>query len=100
MLADRSQQWERLVGLGRQETGPLGEELGQRASADALEVKVQQWVRGLGEKTMETLCQEVVLRKEQGEAPRCCGLSMDHHSRRGRTVVTLVGTVQVRRRYL
>jgi hypothetical protein len=60
---------------------------------------VSQSVRGLGEKLMQALSQEALRRREQRETPCCCGEMMDHHSQRCRSVVTLLGTLQVRRRY-
>lgn len=99
MIADGSPQLKRLVELAGEEIRQLWQGLEEMESADALEAAVQQSVRSLGKSLMQALSQEAVQRREQRETPSCCGEMMDHHSRRWRTGVTLVGTVRIRRRY-
>ena len=99
MIAQGQQQWQQLAQRIQEEVSQLWQGLDQVESADALEAAVQAWVRGLGREVMVALCQEAIRRREQQQAPQCCGVRMDHHSRRWRTVKTLVGDVRVRRRY-
>jgi hypothetical protein len=99
MIAEDEQRREQLVACIAAEVQALWAQLDGMASGDALEAAVQEASRRLSAVMMQTLTQEAIQRREQGASPRCCGHAMDHHSRRTRTVVTLVGTLQVRRRY-
>ena len=82
-----------------QELRPLWEGLDETGSADALEAAVQSWQRRAGGLVMQALAQEAICRREQRQTQLCCGKPMDNESRRARTVVTVVGTVRLKRRY-
>lgn len=99
MIAQGQQQWQQLAQRMVAEGRRLWQGLEGMESGGAVETAVQAWVRGLGREVMGALCQEGIRRREQGLAPHCCGVRMDHHSRRWRTVKTLLGDVRVRRRY-
>lgn len=99
MIAQNQQQWQQLAQRMVAEVEQLWQGLDQVETGDALEAMVHQWAAGAGRQVLQALCQEAVRRREQGVAPQCCGASMDYHSRRWRTVKTLLGDVRLRRRY-
>jgi len=82
-----------------EELRPLWEALDGTESADALEVAVLTCQRRAGALVMQALAQEAICRREQAQLHVCCGKAMDNESRRAKTVVTVVGTVRLKRRY-
>jgi len=82
------------------ETEVLVEQIAKAPNAGAMEHAVLEWRTRVGKVVMQTACQDVVERQE--EAARgglCCGAAMTLHSRREKTVLTLLGAVTVTRRY-
>jgi hypothetical protein len=98
MIAEGRQEQEELGQQLLQELKRLWEAAGGMKDADALEMAVQAWQRGMGRRVMEALCQEAIRRRQQ-QAPECCQQRMDNQSLRPRTVKTLLGDVRVWRRY-
>jgi hypothetical protein len=98
MIAEGRQAQEELGRQVWEELQQLWKAAGRLENADALEAMVQVWQRGMGRRVMEALCQEAI-RRRQEQVPECCGQRMDNESLRSRTVKTMLGDVQVRRRY-
>ena len=99
MIAQQEQQRQQWAERMAAEVEQLWQGLDQVETADALEEVVRQWAAGAGRQVLQALCQEAVARREQQGPPQCCGGAMDYHSRRWRTVKTLLGDVRLRRRY-
>jgi len=98
MIAQQQSQWEQLEQQVLAEVRAVWEAAQQAGSAEKMEQLVLQWRAGIGAMVMQALCQEAVSRREQAKRPMCCGVGMDHHSGLTKTVVTLLGTITVRRR--
>jgi hypothetical protein len=99
MIAQQTEAWEQLQQQMIGELRQVWEAAGGVANADALEQLVRPWRARVGVKVLEALCQQAVSAREQTQVQVCCGQRMDHHSRRPKTVLTLLGQVTVRRRY-
>jgi hypothetical protein len=99
MIAQQESPWEQLAQQVVGEMRRVWEAGEQAGSAEQLEQVVLEWRARAGGMVMQALCQEAVGRKEQAQVPICCGGRMDHHSRRAKTVLTLLGAVRVVRRY-
>ncbi len=68
-------------------------------TASALEQRVQTWAREVGRRVLEASLQAAIERRER--APQeCCGVRMERHARERREVLTVLGLVRIRRRYL
>jgi hypothetical protein len=67
--------------------------------ATAAEQRVQAWVREVGRQVLEAGLQAAIEQRER--APQeCCGVRMERHARERREVLTVLGLVRIRRRYL
>jgi hypothetical protein len=99
MIAGTAVTWEGFAERMQEEVREWWARASEAESAEALEVYLQERLRRVGQQALEALCQRGVAGKEEGKAPVCCGAGMDYHSRRSRTVLTLLGPVRVVRRY-
>lgn len=95
----QGQQWEQMAQRIQRELQQLWEAAPTMANGEQVEAAVQAWQRRSGVQVMAALCQRAIESRQQEVVPHCCGKRMDHHSRQSRQVTTLLGTVQVRRRY-
>jgi len=99
MVADQQQQWEQLAERVSAELREVWEAATETKSAEELEQAVLEWRGRVGRVVMEAVCQAVVRERERRQVQVCCGERMDHHSQRGKSVLTLLGAVRVKRRY-
>jgi hypothetical protein len=99
MIAHEAESWEQLQERMLGELRQVWEAAGRMKDGEALEGAVQGWVRTTGAKVMAAITQEAIRHQEQVRLPECCGGAMRLHSYQSRQVTTLLGTVQLRRRY-
>jgi len=99
MITQEQQAWEQLAQQVMAEVRRVWEAGGQAENAEQLEQAVLEWRARTGKLVLQSLSQEAVRRCEQEQTPMCCSRRMDYHSRQDRTVLTLLGSATVRRRY-
>jgi len=74
-------------------------EVVQAEGAEAAERRVLAWTRAVGRRVLEAALQAAIEQREQ-EDRYCCGKPMVRRVREWRQVLTVLGPVQVRRRYV
>lgn len=99
MIAQVVAQKEQLLQAVQKEFLGVWEEVLQAKDGEAAERRVQEWSRQLGRRVLEEALQEAIERKEAADKI-CCGRPMLRRVRERRQVLTLLGAVRVRRRYL
>jgi len=99
MIAESEQQRERMKGAIAKEFDGIWEAVVGSKNAEVAEQLVVEWARKIGREVLAAGLQAAIEEIEE-EAVRCCGKAMEKHSREPREVLTMLGLVRVRRRYL
>lgn len=99
MIAQVADQREQLAQVIVAEFEGVWQEVLEAKGGEAAEQRVAQWSKALGRRVLEAALQAAIERKEECEL-RCCGRPMIRRVREWRQVVTVLGPVRVRRRYL
>lgn len=100
MIADEEHFRKHLMQCVEEEVQVFVAQVLEAPDAEAAEQYALEFRRRVGTKAMQVACQERVDRREAAErGPQCCGEPMVVHSRREKTVLTLLGAITVLRRY-
>lgn len=99
MIAQVADQREQLAEAIVGEFEALWGEVLEAEGAEAVEKRVLAWTRAVGRRVLEAALQAGIERRESAES-YCCGKPMVRRVREWRQVLTVLGPVQVRRRYL
>jgi len=99
MIAESEQQRERMKAAIAREFDGIWEAVLGSKDGEVAEQLVVAWARKVGREVLAAGLQAAIEELEK-EVVRCCGRAMEKHSREPREVLTMLGPVQVRRRYL
>ena len=99
MIAQVADQREQLAQAIVGEFEELWGEVLEAQGAAAAERRVLAWTRAVGRRVLEAALQAAIEQRES-EDQYCCGKPMERRVRERRQVLTVLGSVQVRRRYL
>jgi len=99
MIAEAADQRQQLAQAIVGEFEALWGEVVEAEGAEAVEKRVLAWTRAVGRRVLEGALQATIERRER-EDRHCCGKPMERRVREWRQVLTVLGPVRVRRRYL